>query len=140
MKEENATVSLTHAGGNKCVLVIFNLRPVATSRVAFLKSVAKLHRLTSRRLRQNQRQMGWVSVNKYECAAALQTALATHCKEAGWAICEGSQGGRGLWSVKVGTESGVYEVFELENLSDSNHCGCDSQHRIWMVYQFALMR
>lgn len=26
MKEENATVSLTHAGGNKCVRVIFNLQ------------------------------------------------------------------------------------------------------------------
>lgn len=64
MKEENATVSLTHAGGNKRVLVIFNLRPVAASRVAFLKSVAKHHRLTGRPLRQNQRQMDWVSVNK----------------------------------------------------------------------------
>lgn len=89
---------------NKCMLIRFGLRPVATCGAAFLESVAKGRRLTGCPPRQNQRQMGWSSVNKFECAAALYGSPCC-CKEAGWEICEESRGGREPGLLKVGAES-----------------------------------
>lgn len=61
MKEGDAAVPLPMWVENKCVFITFSLRPVATSRVAFLESVAKGCWLTGFPLRQNQRQMIFVN-------------------------------------------------------------------------------
>lgn len=111
---------------NECVLIRFGVRSVATSRAAFLESVAKRCWLTGFPLRQMKgKRAGFLGVPR--CAGAPYGS--TCCsRKVGWEICKGSLQGQGLWLVKVGTESWSYEVFEPESSSDG------SQHRILMAY------
>lgn len=102
---------------NKCVLIRFGVRPVVTSRAAFLESVAKGHQLTGHPLRQSQGKPGWVfSASEYgmwlHCVAGLVSARKL---AGGWrGDLRGEPGWRGLQSVKVGPQSWNYEVFELD--------------------------